>query len=97
MIKAGRSQEKMQKILKEETKIFEKVKKAVEAGKIKKGQSRDLILKKYGEPVVIISKKNNIEKWVYKPGYASHFDNIKAYLFFNEKGELKEIKLLNKD
>lgn len=95
LIKLGKSQKEMQKTLNEETKTFKVVKNGIVAEKIKKGQSQDLIREQYGEPVVIISEKNDTEKWVYKPGYASHFDNIKIYLHFDGAKRLKEIKILN--
>ena len=97
LAKVGKSQGSMAKALKGETKTFERVRKAIENARIKAGQPRDLIRKQYGEPVVIIAEENEIERWVYKPGYASFFDNNKIYLFFDGRGELESIRVFDQN
>jgi len=92
----GKSQDAMQRALNKETKSFEKIKKAIEKGTIKKGDRKDTIRKHYGEPVVILPDKQYAEKWVYKPGYASWFNGIKIYLFFDSNNELEGIKEMSK-
>ena len=94
LIGIGQNQNDMDMILKEETKTYEAVKKAIKTGRIKKGLSQDLIQKRYGNPVLIMSESNNSEKWVYKPSYVSFFDNIKIYLFFNTSEKLTKITIL---
>ncbi|MFH0732897.1 MAG: hypothetical protein V2A72_08300 [Candidatus Omnitrophota bacterium] len=88
LAEAAKAADDAQKTLAAETKIYEAVKKAIENDQIKQGQSQDEIRKLYGEPLVIIQEKNNIEKWVYKPGHATYFDNVKTYLFFDENKSL---------
>jgi len=95
LIKVGKSQSKMEKVLAKETKNYKAVKKAVESGAIKVGDEAASIKKRFGEPVVTISQKGNSEKWVYKPGHATHFDNVKIYLFFDSNRRLSKIRTLN--
>ncbi|MBL7157007.1 MAG: hypothetical protein ISS92_02465 [Candidatus Omnitrophica bacterium] len=95
LIKVGKSQAQMEKALAKETKSYKAVKKAVESGTIKVGDEANSIKKRFGSPLVIIPQKDNSEKWVYKPGYATHFDNIKIYLFFDSNNRLSGIKTLN--
>ena len=94
LIAIGESQESMQKALDKETKVYNSIKRALEKGKIKKGDSGDKIRKRYGEPVVILADKNYAEKWVYKPGYADWFNGVKIYLFFNDEKELAGIRMM---
>ena len=96
LIGIGKSQAAMQETLKKETKAFEAIKKAIETGAIKKGAPQDSIRSRYGKPVVIISKEGKPEKWVYKPGYATHFGGVKIYLFFDEAKKLTGIQILNR-
>lgn len=96
LIEVGKNQAAMQKALDKETKAYEAVKKGMEKGKIKKGDSGDLIRKRYGEPVIALSDKIYAEKWLYKPGWASHFDGIKIYLFFDSDKKLCAIKAVNR-
>lgn len=86
----------MQKAERRETKAFLAVKKALEDGNLKKGQSGEAIREQYGEPVVILRDKDGTEKWIYKPAYSTHFSGIKIYLFFN-KNTLTGIKVLNSE
>lgn len=97
LVEVSKGQQQMEKILNKETETYEVVKKALETGSIEKGQSQDLIRKRYGEPILIIPEKEGMKRWVYKPGYATHFDKIKIYLFFDEDKKLKEVKILNKE
>lgn len=92
----GKSQKGMQEALNNETEAFAAVKKALETGDLKKGESGQLIREQYGEPVVILpGRETDSEKWIYKPGYASYFGGIKICLFFNARGRLSGIKMLN--
>ena len=92
LIEVGKSQNAMQKTLDKETKSFEALKKAIQKGAIKKGESQDVIKKRYGEPVIILPDKQYAKKWVYKPGYATWFDGVRIYLFFDDDKKLKKIK-----
>jgi len=92
LAKVGKSQDAMARALNEETKQFKDLKDAIERGAIKKGESQEEIKARYGEPVIAIAGKDNTEKWVYKPGYATWFDGIKIYLFFDSDKKLHEIK-----
>ncbi|MCQ9207415.1 MAG: hypothetical protein NG740_06030 [Omnitrophica bacterium] len=92
----GKSQKEMQETVDNETKAFAAIKKALETGDLKKGESGQLIREQYGEPVVILpGTEADSEKWIYKPGYAPHFGGIKIYLFLNARGRLSGIKMLN--
>lgn len=95
LIEAGKSQTQMQEIYKTETKRFETVKKGIKSGAISKGLSKEKIVQRYGEPVVIVSdSQTGREKWVYKPASSSFFEGAKIYLFFDNDGALDEIKML---
>lgn len=94
LIEVAESQKEMQKAVDGETESFLAVKRALETGNLQKGQSQHLIRAEYGAPVIILHDKSGLEKWVYKPGYASYFGGIKIYLFFDNKA-LTGIKMLN--
>ena len=96
LAEVGRSQGYMQKELKDETRNFKKVKKAVEKGYIKKGDSQKDIARKYGEPVIKIKDRDYPEEWIYKPSYVDWFKGVKIYLFFDENKTLAGIKMVNK-
>jgi hypothetical protein len=94
LIDLGRSQAQIQDQYREETRAFEKVKKGIEEGAIVKGQTRDSIRSKYGEPIVAAKDLDGKrEDWVYKPASSSFFDGIRATLIFTEEGLLDEIRL----
>ena len=94
LIELGRSQAEMQKQYAEETRAFEKVKKGIGAGAIAKGQTKDAIKTKYGEPVIAVKDSNGKrEKWIYKPEASSFFKGIRAALVFTEEGLLDEARL----
>ena len=95
LMAVGESQKAMEKELAKETKAYKAVKRAIEKGRIKKGESVDEIRRKYGAPVITLSDRQYAEKWVYKPGYASFFDGIKIYLFFDEDKTLKGVKIMS--
>ncbi|MDD5681136.1 MAG: hypothetical protein PHI59_07835, partial [Candidatus Omnitrophica bacterium] len=74
LIELGRSQAEMQKQYAQETKAFEAVKRAIEAGAIKKGMDKASIIAKYGEPVVVVDDLDGKRKdWIYKPAESSFF------------------------
>ncbi len=92
LIEIGKAQADISKSYAQETKNFEGVKKAVENGAIKVGQSINDIKTKFGEPVVAV-KDGAREKWIYKPASSSFFEGVKISLFFNANGALDEIKI----
>lgn len=94
LIELGKSQAEMQKQYLEETKAFEAVKRAIEAGMVKKGMDKASVLAKYGEPVVMVDNLDGKRKdWIYKPAESSFFKGIRATLFFTAEGVLDEAKL----
>jgi hypothetical protein len=96
LIEVGKSMDAAKKELAEETARFNNVKSAIESGALQKGLSRQAVLSQYGEPVV--SNKDlatNRERWVYKPASSSFFEGQRAYLFFNNNGDLDEVKFLS--
>jgi len=93
LIRLGRNQAQIKKSYDKETKAYNSVKSAVEKGKIVKGQSKDKIVKLYGEPVITLSERGSTrEKWYYKKASASFFGGTKIILFFDVDGILDEIK-----
>ncbi|NQU95789.1 MAG: hypothetical protein HQ549_06175 [Candidatus Omnitrophica bacterium] len=95
LMAVGESQKEMEKELDKETKAYKAIKRAIENGHIKKGESADKIRKRYGAPVITLSDRQYAEKWVYKPGYASYFDGIKIYLFFDDDKALKGVRVMS--
>ena len=94
LIELGKSQAEMQKQYARETKAFEAVKRAIEAGMVKKGMNKAMVLAKYGEPVVMVDDLDGKrEDWIYKPAESSFFKGIRATLFFTAEGVLDEAKL----
>ncbi len=94
LIELGRSQAEMQKQYAQETRAFEAVKKAIEAGAIKKGMDKASLLAKYGEPVVMVDDPDGKrEDWIYKPAESSFFKGIRATLLFTAEGALDEAKI----
>lgn len=91
MMAIAKNEGDLAQALNRETANYRKVKKAVDHDKLKKGQFASKIKDKYGEPVIILSEeKGNLEKWVYKPGRASFFDEKKVYLIFDSDERLVE-------
>ena len=94
LMELGKSQAEMEKQYARETKAFEAVKGAIEAGAIKKGMDKAFVLAKYGEPVVMVDDPDGKrENWIYKPAESSFFKGIRATLFFTPEGVLDEVKL----
>lgn len=94
LIEAARSQAEIQKQYKEETDVFKKVKAGIESGAITKGQRREDIQRRYGEPVVKVKNLDGKrENWVYKPASSSFFAGIRATLIFAEDGRIDEISI----
>lgn len=79
----------------DETKAFNRIKEAIDRGEIKKGQSKEDIKSRYGDPVVNIPEcGTGREKWIYKPAKSSFFAGVKAYLYFDKSNNLDEIKVM---
>ncbi|MFH0763411.1 MAG: hypothetical protein V1927_00200 [Candidatus Omnitrophota bacterium] len=91
LIAVARSQGEIQKEYSEETRGFERARENIDNGTIKKGQSKDEVRRRLGEPVVILQDSfTDREKWVYKPAKSDFFKGIKLYLFFDKDGLLDE-------
>jgi hypothetical protein len=93
LIEVGEGQKEIAKEQEQETKSFEAVKRAIDSGKLKEGQSKSSIRDGYGEPVIVTQEAGNREKWVYMPAASTFFKGIKIYLFFDESERLTEIKV----
>jgi len=94
LMEVGRSQAEMQKQYARETKAFEAVKRAIEAGMIKNGMDKASVIAKYGEPVVKVDDPDGKRKdWIYKPAESSFFKGIRATLFFTAEEVLDEAKV----
>lgn len=94
LIELGKSQAQIQKQYAEETRNFERVKKAIESGVVAKGQSAADIKAKYGEPVVAVRNLDGKrEDWVYKPQESSFFKGVRATLIFTQGGILDEVRV----
>lgn len=96
LVDMGKSMADIGAAMDEETDTFNRVKSAVDSGKITRGSSGANIRARYGEPVIIscdsAAKK---EKWAYKPASSSFFKGVRIYLLFDDKGALDEIRILS--
>lgn len=91
LMEIGASQADIAKTLREQTKIYDGVKSAVDAGAIKKGMTSDVVRRKYGEPVInVYDKKHDASKWLYMPAESTHFKGEKIYLYFDKENKLIE-------
>ncbi len=93
LIEVGHGQVEIAKHYRTETKNYEAIKRAIDNGRLNKGEAKAKIEKEYGEPVVTFwdsGKKK--EKWIYKPARASFFTGEQICLFFDNNGILDEIK-----
>lgn len=94
LIEVARSQADIKKQYSHETRAFENVKKAIEAGAIKKGQTKDVINSKYGAPVVSVKDMDGKrEDWIYKPETSSFFEGSRATVIFTDDGLVDEARL----
>jgi len=94
LIELGKSQAEIQKQYARETRAFDAVKRAIDAGDLKNGMDRASVLAKYGEPVVVVNDfDGKREDWIYKPAESSFFKGIRATLFFTAEGLLDETKI----
>jgi hypothetical protein len=94
LIEVAKSQAEIKKQYEEETRNFEKVKKGIESGAIKKGQAKADLYAIYGQPVVSIKDMDGKrEDCIYKPDSSSFFKGIRATLIFTEQGILDEARI----
>lgn len=96
LIKVGKSQDEMIRILNDETKTYGEIMEAIKAGRIEEGGSGEEIRKRYGAPVLAVDEGNGVSKWIYKPGYASYFDKEKVYIFVDKNGTVQSIRVFTK-
>ena len=95
LMEVGKSQAEIAKALKQETKNYNRVKKAIEDGKLEEGMSGEKIKKKYGEPIIdLYDEKRDAFKWLYMPATSTHFEGEKLYLFVDKEGVLVGWKLV---
>ena len=92
LIALARNQGEIQKDFKKETKIYEALKRAYESGVIQKGESKENIEQRYGEPEVVLpASRGKKERWIYKPSAASFFEGERITFYFDDSGNLDEI------
>jgi len=88
LLNFARSRKSMVKELRQETKNYQKIKKAVKKGQLEKGMNASLVQKRYGKGVIALSDGKNGEEWIYKDGNESYFNTEKIYLTFSDEGKL---------
>jgi len=94
LMQVGKSMDEIQRDYDQETGTYNRLKEAVGNGEIKKGLTQAAILK-YGGPVAVVSeviRKRQI--WVYRPGTTDLLNKPKIRLFFDDKGVLDEIAVI---
>ncbi len=96
LMELGKSQGEIAKALKEETDSYNRVKEAIDSGKLKEGETAENIRKKFGEPVIdVFDEKRGSVKWLYMPATSTHFEGEKLYLFIGEDSLLVGWQLVN--
>ena len=95
LVEVGSSMDDAKKTLDAETRGFENVKRALDAGAIQKGAAKESIRAQYGQPVIVTKDGlGGKEKWVYKPASSSFFKGARICLYFNDLGTLDEVKVV---
>ena len=90
----GHNDKLKQQALRQETVIFQRLKNYIETNRIKKGASGKSVMRKFGEPVSVLTDIDG-EKWAYKPRDADWIEGEKIYLFFNAKSYLIDWECAN--
>ena len=90
--KLGQNDKLKQRVLKQETANFQRVKNYIDSNKIKRGISTKFAIKKFGEPVLVFSDPEG-EKWIYKRSDVDWIGGEKIYLFFDKQGSLVSASL----
>lgn len=94
LIEVAKSQAEIKKQYDGETRNFERVKKGIESGSIRKGDARAYIEEKYGTPIVSVKDLDGMrEDCVYKPAASSFFKGIRATLIYTKDGLLDEVRV----
>ena len=83
----GKNMAAQEKAVQKETNRYEKLKKAILEGELKKGMPARKLIKRFGEPSVVLSEPNR-KKYVYKPGDGSWFSGEKIYLYIDTQNTL---------
>ena len=97
LIEVGKDQADIQKAYEAETKAYTAAKRAIETGTIKKGQTKDDIQRRCGQPVIDVDDfMKSKEKWVYKPASSDLNKGPRVYLFFDKGGLLTDIETFEK-
>lgn len=95
LIEVSKSMGEAKKELAAESGSFESVSRAVTSGAIAKGQAKNAISARYGDPVVVNEDfVTGRERWVYKSAGATFFKGPRIYLLFDTNGNLDEIKIV---
>jgi hypothetical protein len=85
----------MEKEYRVETDNYQKIRKAIECGRMEKGEASSEIRKRYGDPVVDFAEDDGkVYKWVYKPGNVTLLEKQKIYLFFDENEKLTNWQMM---
>ena len=94
LIQVGRSMDEIQRDYEKDTATYNRVKDAIGKGSIKKGLAQSEALK-CGMPIAIVTESaTKRQVWVYRPGTTDLLNKPKIRLFFDEKGAIDEISVL---
>ena len=97
MIELSNDRNKMVKEYNDETKAYDRIKRAIEENELKISTSSEDISKKYGSPTIILNNEpDGLIKWVYKAGVETFFDSDKIYLTFDKSSELIDWSIVYK-
>ncbi len=83
----GRSQKEIDVYVREKTRKYTALKKDIVNERIDKGLSRELVIKKYGEPTFIQKTEEGGEEYTYRHP-AEYFSDNSVRLYFGTKGRL---------
>ncbi len=89
----AKDEKEKENVLKQETEAYEKIREALDEGRVEPGWSEEQVRDAFGDPV-IVNQENGMTRYAYKPGNASWFEDRKVYLYFDSGGTLVKIEQL---
>jgi len=96
LIELGKEDKGKEGVLAQQEQSFQRLKKAVQHRRVKKGFSDSKVTKRFGAPVAVLSEGKGT-RWLYRGKKGSSFSAQKIYLFFDESNHLERWKCIRTD
>jgi hypothetical protein len=91
LINLSKTRKEMTAVYDKETANYARITKAIDEGRVNKGQTADEIKAAGGDPVIVTPGDNDTTKWVYKIGKEGYSTKSKVYLIFDKNNVLVDI------